>query len=73
MIIRLNEVVSKTGLSRSTIYKYIAEGVFPRSVSLGYRSVGWVESEVVDWILARIEQRDESGSGAVGLPSWLPA
>ena len=48
-------ILARTGLSRSTIYKYIAEGVFPRSISLGYRSVGWVESEVNDWILARIE------------------
>lgn len=57
-LIRLDEVLNKTGLSRSTIYKYIAEGVFPKSIPLGYQSVGWLESEVNDWILAKIEQRD---------------
>lgn len=57
-IIRLKEVIQCTGLGRSTIYKYIAENLFPKPVSLGDRCVGWVESEVTDWILARIEERD---------------
>lgn len=57
-IIRLTQVIDSTGLARSTIYKYIAEGTFPKPVSLGDRCVGWVESEVHDWILARIQERD---------------
>ena len=57
-IIRLKDVIDSTGLGRSTIYKYIAEGAFPKPVSLGERSVGWVEEEVHEWILARIEERD---------------
>ena len=57
-IIRLKEVIDSTGLARSTIYKYIGEGSFPRPVSLGDRCVAWVEREVHDWILARIEARD---------------
>lgn len=57
-IIRLKEVIDCTGLGRSTIYKYISEGTFPKPVSLGDRCVAWVESEVHDWILARIEARD---------------
>lgn len=57
-IMRLKDVMSSTGLARSTIYKYIVEGTFPKSVSLGDRGVGWVEGEVQDWILARIEERD---------------
>ena len=59
-IIRLKEVINSTGLARSTIYKYIGEGTFPKPVSLGDRCVGWVDSEVHDWILARIEERDLS-------------
>ena len=59
-IIRLKEVIDSTGLARSTIYKYIAEGTFPKPVSLGDRCVGWVDSEVHDWILARIEERDHA-------------
>lgn len=58
-IIRLKEVTESTGLSRSSVYKFIAENRFPKSVSLGARSVGWIESEVQDWITARVEQRDE--------------
>ena len=47
-----------TGLGRSTIYKYISEDWFPKPLPLGGRSVGWLESEVHEWILARIEERD---------------
>ena len=57
-IIRLKEVINSTGMARSTIYKYIAEGTFPKPVSLGDRCVAWVESEIHDWILAKIEARD---------------
>ncbi|MFB1631280.1 helix-turn-helix transcriptional regulator [Pseudomonas sp. AP-1] len=57
-IIRLKDVIDSTGLGRSTVYKYISEGTFPKPVSLGDRCVGWVEGEVRDWILARIEERD---------------
>jgi prophage regulatory protein len=63
-IIRLKEVIDSTGLARSTIYKYIGEGTFPKPVSLGDRCVGWVDSEVHDWILARIEERDLAESAA---------
>ncbi|TYK60519.1 AlpA family phage regulatory protein [Pseudomonas synxantha] len=43
---------------------YIGEGTFPKPVSLGDRCVGWVESEVHDWILGRIEERDLAESAA---------
>ena len=64
-IMRLKEVIDTTGLARSTIYKYIAEGTFRKPVSLGDRCVGWVDSEVHDWILARIEERDLAEGAAV--------
>lgn len=57
-IIRLKEVIETTGLSRSTVYKHIEEGIFPRPVPLGGRAVGWVEEEVHEWVLSRIEMRD---------------
>ncbi|EOZ4878960.1 AlpA family transcriptional regulator [Pseudomonas aeruginosa] len=59
-IIRLKDVMSSTGLGRSTIYKLIGSGEFPRPVPIVGRSVGWVESEIQDWILARIEARDSA-------------
>ncbi|TBU79377.1 AlpA family transcriptional regulator [Pseudomonas daroniae] len=57
-IIRLKEVSNATGLARSTIYKYVSEGFFPKPVPLGDRCVGWLESEVQGWIIARVEERD---------------
>lgn len=59
-IILLKEVMSSTGLGRSTIYKLIGSGEFPRPVPIVGRSVGWVESEIQGWILARIEARDSA-------------
>lgn len=58
-IIRLKEVTHLTGLARSTIYKYLAEGRFPKTVPLMGRSVGFLESEVQEWILERINERDQ--------------
>ena len=57
-IIRLGEVITATGLARSTIYKLIGEGKFPVPVPLVGRRVGWLESEVHEWIKSRIVQRD---------------
>jgi prophage regulatory protein len=59
-IIKLKEVMDCTGLGRSSIYKQISNGKFPKSVSLGDRSVGWVDSEIEEWILSRIAERDEA-------------
>lgn len=50
--------MDSTGLGRSTIYNYISDATFPKPVNLGARAVAWVESEVQDWILERIEERD---------------
>ena len=55
-IIRLSDVQPKTGLSRSTIYLRMAEGKFPQQISLGSRAVGWINSEVIDWIELRISE-----------------
>ncbi|OBU19363.1 AlpA family transcriptional regulator [Photobacterium aquimaris] len=55
--IRLKEVMHVTGLGRSSIYNYMAEGRFPKTVSLGGRAVAWVESEITDWMLERVSGR----------------
>ena len=60
--LRRKQVETRTGLSRSTIYQYIKDGFFPKPVPLGPRAVGWLESDVSDWIAARV-QRARSGSG----------
>jgi prophage regulatory protein len=54
-ILRLPAVKARTGLSRSTIYLRVAEGGFPKPVSLGGRAVGWLESEIQDWLQRRID------------------
>lgn len=56
--IRLKEVIDRTGLARATIYKYMAEGGFPQSVSLGGRSVGWVDGEIEAWLESKVAARD---------------
>ncbi|MFU5934328.1 AlpA family transcriptional regulator [Pseudomonas aeruginosa] len=57
-ILRLGAVIESTGLARSTIYKLVGSGGFPKPVPLVGRSVGWVESEVQDWIKGKIAKRD---------------
>jgi prophage regulatory protein len=53
-ILRLPDIKTSTGLSRSTIYLRIAQGVFTKPVSLGGRAVGWPSNEVVALNAARI-------------------
>ena len=56
VILRLPAVKLRTGLSRSTIYLRIAQGTFPAPVSLGAHAVGWIESEVDEWLARRIAE-----------------
>ena len=54
-ILRLPAVKTRTGLSRSTIYLQIADGTFPKPISLGLRAVGWLETDIEAWLAARVE------------------
>ncbi|GLS20697.1 hypothetical protein GCM10007874_37140 [Labrys miyagiensis] len=49
-IIRLKTVLSRTGLSRSTLYRKIAEGTFPHQIKISVHGAGWHESDVSRWI-----------------------
>lgn len=49
-IIRLQTVLARTGLSRSTLYRKIAEGTFPPQVRISVHGAGWHESAVNQWI-----------------------
>jgi prophage regulatory protein len=49
-IIRLRTVLSRTGLSRSTIYRKIAEGTFPAQLQISANGAGWRESDIDRWI-----------------------
>ena len=49
-----------TGLARSTVYKFIAEGHFPKPVKLSARMVAWVEAEIQEWVNEKITIRDSA-------------
>jgi prophage regulatory protein len=49
-IIRLKTVVSRTGLSRSTLYRKIAEGTFPAQLRISIHGAGWRESDIDRWV-----------------------
>jgi prophage regulatory protein len=59
-ILRLPEVKDRVGLSRSSIYQAIQRKEFPSSIPLGARAVGWLESDVAEWLTSRIAQRKGS-------------
>ena len=58
MVLRLREVSAQTGCSRSALYAAMAANKFPKPISLGARSVGWLESEIQDWVEQRKKLRD---------------
>ncbi|WP_299772300.1 AlpA family transcriptional regulator [uncultured Pseudoteredinibacter sp.] len=62
-ILRLPEVKQRTGLSRSSIYLRISNKEFPTPISLGGRSVGWLEDDINAWIVARIEESRANDHG----------
>ena len=68
-ILRLPIVLDRTGLSLSTVYLRVSEGKFPRPVSLGARAVGWIETEVEEWIARQIEASRELRGQAVDVNS----
>jgi prophage regulatory protein len=49
-IIRLKTVLTRTGLSRSTLYRKIAEGTFPAQIKISTNGAGWRESDINRWI-----------------------
>lgn len=53
-ILRRDKVQARTGLSRSSIYQMMAEGRFPKPISIGARAVGWLEASINGWIEDRI-------------------
>lgn len=53
-ILRLAGVMAMTGLSRSSLYKYIGEGTFPTPVQLGPRSIGFYRHEIEGWLVSRV-------------------
>lgn len=57
-LLRLNAVLDRTGLSRSTCYELIGAGRFCQPVKIGPRAIAFPESEVDAWIASRIAERE---------------
>ncbi|MFC3061661.1 helix-turn-helix transcriptional regulator [Paenirhodobacter populi] len=62
-IIRLDTVRDRTGLSRSTIYRKIAEGTFPRQLKISANGAGWRESDIDRWVADPVRWRPEAEAG----------
>ena len=60
-ILRLREVKSSTGLSRSSIYLRMSNDEFPKSISLGGRAIGWLESDIQDWLDGKLKESRGEG------------
>lgn len=63
-ILRMPAVMAKTGIARSTIYDWLNpksgryDATFPKQRRLGQQSVGWLEAEIDQWLLARNVAKD---------------
>jgi len=65
-ILRLPEVISRTGLSRSSIYLKISKNEFPSQINLGERMMGFLEEDVNTWIDERVKASRPQGLELAG-------
>lgn len=61
-IIRLPQVIEKVGLSRSSIYLLLKKNRFPASIQIGERSMGFLESDIDQWLDSKISNSKKGGS-----------
>jgi len=59
-ILRPIDVCEKLGISKGTIYRLEKNNDFPKRKQLGLRAVGWLESDIDEWIQKRAKERDKS-------------
>jgi prophage regulatory protein len=52
-MLRPKQVVERTGLSRTTIWRQVRAGTFPAPIELGVNSIGWPESIISEWLDSR--------------------
>lgn len=50
---RLKQIISRTGLGKSSIYSLIKQGKFPQQIHLSTRTAVWDDDEVDSWLAAR--------------------
>jgi prophage regulatory protein len=71
-IIRLKTVLDRTGLSRSTIYRKIAEGTFPAQLRISINGAGWRGSDVNRWVDDPVGWRPEGETNGKAPDRHLP-
>ena len=55
-IYRRSTLEEMLGMSRSTIYRLMEDGDFPRPIKLGRRAVGWKSEDIDDWLLGQAKE-----------------
>ncbi len=56
-LLRIRDVTAKVCMSKPTIYLKMKTGDFPKPITIGPKAVAWVESEVNNWLLQRMNER----------------
>ncbi len=59
-LLKLDEVMNMTGLSKSSVYHQMNKGTFPRPINIGVKSVAWLETDIQLWIKNKIELRNSA-------------
>ena len=57
--LRLKDVIRVTSLSRSTIYRYVASGIFPKQIEIAPKIVVWIESDIQKWMSEKVQKHAE--------------
>ena len=60
-ILRLKAVLERTGLSRSTVYRKMQQGSFPKNIQISDRCTGWRQSKVDAWLESPMRYSDDAG------------
>ncbi|KAF3999192.1 helix-turn-helix transcriptional regulator [Glaciimonas immobilis] len=56
-ILRVKDVIAKTGIKRTNLYRQVKAKTFPAPINLGAKAIGWIENEVDAWIESRMDAR----------------
>jgi prophage regulatory protein len=63
LVVRMRQLTTMVGLSRSSIYVFVSKGLFPQPIRLGPKAVGWRVNEVEEWLESRPHSIDLDGRG----------
>lgn len=55
-IVRLPVVLQRIGVGKTTLYAWIQEGHFPEGIPLGAHMVGWLDTDIDNWIAERVRE-----------------